>query len=128
MRDGLECIRPKAITRQDYSMTNALIGATTLFVLVFITSTLSYRFPRFRAVIEPQPTVLVTRGEFHRQFLDHERITSDDIFSAMHKAGIADLRDVEWAILEGDGKIAIVPRPSRAITLDAGAPRPLGGS
>ena len=83
---------------------------------------------RFRAVIEPQPTVLVTRGEFHQHFLDRERITSDDIFSAMHKAGIADLRDAEWAILEGDGKIAIVPRPSRAITSDAGAPRPLGGS
>jgi len=109
-------------------MTNALIGATTLFVLVFITSTLSYRFPRFRAVIEPQPTVLVTRGEFHQHFLDRERITSDDIFSAMHKTGIADLRDAEWAILEGDGKIAIVPRPSRASTSDAGAPRPLGGS
>jgi uncharacterized membrane protein YcaP (DUF421 family) len=103
----------RAITRQDYSMTNAIIGTTTLFALVFITSTLSYRFPRFRAVLEAQPTVLVTRGQFHRHFLDRERITADDVFSAMHKAGIADLRDVEWAILEGDGKIAIVPRPPR---------------
>ena len=119
----------RAITRQDYSMTNALIGATTLFALVFLTSTLSYRFRRFRAVIEPQPTVLVTRGQFHRHFLDRERITSDDIFSAMHKAGIGELRDVEWAILEGDGKIAIVPRSSRAsINPDAGPPQPLGGS
>lgn len=101
----------RAITRQDYSMTNAIIGTTTLFALLFITSTLSHRFPTFRGVVEAKPTVLVTRGQLHPHFLDRERITPDDIFSAMHKAGIAELRDVEWAILEGDGKIAVIRRP-----------------
>ena len=28
----------------------------------------------------------------------------------MHKVGVEQLNDVEWAILEGDGKIAIIPR------------------
>ena len=117
----------RAITRQDYSMTNAIIGATTLFLLVFITSTLSYRLPSFRGVLEAKPTVLVTRGQLLTHFLDRERITSQDIFSAMHKSGIAELRDIEWAILEGDGKIAIVPRPDRImVNPDAGPPRPLG--
>lgn len=102
----------RAITRQDYSMTNAVIGASTLFLLVFLTSTLSYRFPRFRAVLQARSTVLVQHGELLTRSLDRERIASEDIFSAMHKEGIVDLKDVEWAILEGDGRIAIVPRRS----------------
>jgi uncharacterized membrane protein YcaP (DUF421 family) len=109
----------RAITRQDYSMTNAIIGLTTLFLLVFVTSTLSYRFPGFRGVLEAKPTVLVTRGQLLTHFLDRERITSEDVFSAMHKSGIAHLYDVEWAILEGDGKIAIVPRTSRGTVTDS---------
>ena len=36
----------RALTRQDYSMTNAVIGATTLFTLVFLTSASSYRLTR----------------------------------------------------------------------------------
>jgi uncharacterized membrane protein YcaP (DUF421 family) len=114
----------RAITRQDYSMTNALIGATTLFLLVFITSTLSYRWPRFRAVLEASPTVLVAHGQIRQRLLNRERITTDDLFSAMHLAGIADLRDVDWAILEGDGKISIVPRWHRPpVNVEATAPR-----
>ena len=100
----------RALTRQDYSITNAVIGAATLFLLVFITSTLSYRFPAFRGVLEAKPSVLVKHGQLLTHILDRERITSQDIFTAMHKSGIADLSDVEWAILEDDGKIAIVPR------------------
>jgi uncharacterized membrane protein YcaP (DUF421 family) len=119
----------RALTRQDYSMTNALIGATTLFLLVFVTSTLSHRFPRFRRVLQAEATVLVARGTMRLHLLDRERITPEDVFSAMHKVGVTELRDVDWAILEGDGKIAIVPRPGIDIVArEAGAPRPLGAN
>ena len=55
------------------------------------------------------PTVLVRRGKLLPRTLGHERIAPDEIFSAMHKAGIERIEDVAWAILEADGKIAIIP-------------------
>ena len=100
----------RALTRQDYSMTNAVIGATTLFFLVFVMSTLSHRFPRFRAMVQARPSVLVVRGELRMDVLSRERVTPSEIYAAMHKAGIAEVEQVEWAILEGDGKIAVIPR------------------
>ena len=100
----------RALTRQDYSMTNALIGAMTLFLLVFITSTLSHRYPRIRSVVQATPSVLLHRGQLLSGALDRERISPSDIFSAMHKVGVEQLGDVEWAILEADGRIAIIPR------------------
>jgi uncharacterized membrane protein YcaP (DUF421 family) len=99
----------RALTRQDYSMTNAVIGATTLFTLVFLTSAVSYRSERFRRVIQACPTVLVHRGSLIEEHLNRERIGPDDIFSAMHKVGLDRLEQVEWAILEADGRIALVP-------------------
>jgi uncharacterized membrane protein YcaP (DUF421 family) len=99
----------RALTRQDYSMTNAVIGATTLFTLVFLTSAVSYRSDRFRRVIQARPTVLVHRGILIEEHLNRERIGPDDIFSAMHKVGLDRLEQVEWAILEADGRIALIP-------------------
>jgi uncharacterized membrane protein YcaP (DUF421 family) len=100
----------RALTRQDYSMTNGVIGATTLFALVFITSALSYRFRRFSRIVQARPTILVSRGVLVEEHLNRERIAPEDLFSAMHMVGLEHLGQVEWAILEGDGKIALIPR------------------
>ena len=98
----------RALTRQDYSMTNAVAASTTLFSLVLLTSILSFRFGAFRRFIEARPRVLVKRGQILAEALGYERIASDEIFAAMHKAGIERLEQVQWAILEADGKIAII--------------------
>jgi uncharacterized membrane protein YcaP (DUF421 family) len=102
----------RALTRQDYSMTNAVVGVTTLFSLLFITSLLSHRFEGFHDLVEAKPTVLLHNGEFIHDHMNRERIDSGDVFSAMHKVGLARMEDIAWAILEGDGKIAIVPKES----------------
>jgi len=103
----------RALTRQDYSMTNAVIGATTLFTLVFITSAASYRSKRFARVLQANPRILVDHGRLVVESLNRERIAPNDVFSAMHKVGLERLDQVEWGILESDGKIALIP--SRAL-------------
>ena len=99
----------RALTRQDYSMTNAVIGASTLFSLVFLTSAMSYRSKRFARVVQARARILVQHGSLVEESLDRERIAPTDIFSAMHKVGLERLDQVEWAILESDGKIALIP-------------------
>jgi uncharacterized membrane protein YcaP (DUF421 family) len=99
----------RAITRQDYSMTNAVIGASTLFLLLFLTSVARYRIARVASIVQGTPTVLVHRGAVVQEHLDRERIALDDILTTMRKAGMQRFEQVEWAILESDGKISIVP-------------------
>lgn len=43
-------------------MTNAVIGAMTLFSLVFLTSAASYRFRGLSRVLRASPTILVSRS------------------------------------------------------------------
>jgi uncharacterized membrane protein YcaP (DUF421 family) len=99
----------QALTRDDYSLTNALIGVSTLFVLVFLTSVLVHRFKKLELAVSGAPTVLVSRGELRHEALDTNRVTTDELFSEMHKSGLDELKQVKWAILEPDGHIAIVP-------------------
>src|SRR5690606_42046560 len=84
---------------------------STVLLLVFRSSLAAHLTMRVREVVEGAPTVLVAHGEFILESLNRERITPGEIFSEMHKAGLDDLPQVRWAVLETDGKTAIVPEP-----------------
>lgn len=99
----------QALTREDNSLTSAAIGVATLLVLVFVTSLLMHRFRKVEFAIAGRPTVLVRSGELIDSALNEMRVTPDEVFSEMHKAGLQRLDQVEWAILEADGSIALVP-------------------
>jgi uncharacterized membrane protein YcaP (DUF421 family) len=51
----------------------------------------------------------VNHGQLVERNLKRERVTAEEVLTEVHKAGIADVAQVRWAILETDGKIAIIP-------------------
>lgn len=98
----------------DFSFTNGVIGLTTIFSLVFLTSFLRHKSTTIERLTEGVPSLLVERGKFIEENLNKERITPDEVFSEMHKSGLEYLAHVKWAILETDGKISIVPEDSES--------------
>ena len=117
-------IASQALVRDDFSLTYAVIGLSTLFLLVSLTSLVSHRFKRAETLLEGSPTVLVTQGEFVVANMNRERITPDEVYLEMRHSGLTELGEVRWAILETDGRISIVgqdpdgprgdPEPGRA--------------
>lgn len=97
---------------EDFSVTNGVIGITTIFSLVFLTSLLKQKVKIVERIIEGTPSLMVERGRFVEENLNKERITPDEVFGEMHKSGLEHLSQVKWAILETDGKISIVPEAS----------------
>lgn len=105
-----------ALTGGDHSMTAAVIGGSTLLVLVLGTSMLSHRFKWFETITEGGPTVLVHDGRFLEDNLNRERVQTAEVFTQMRMTGLERLEQVRWAILEGDGKISIVPSADERMT------------
>jgi uncharacterized membrane protein YcaP (DUF421 family) len=103
-----------ALNRSDDSLPLATVGVGTLCLLVFFTGLLTFRSKRAEAVLEGEPTVLVRDGKFVERNLRRERVTPEEVFSSMHLSGVERLEDVRWAILESEGKIAIVPASAAA--------------
>ena len=98
-----------AVNRDDTSVAGAMVGVTTLIILVFATSLVTFRSKRAERVIEGEPTVLVRYGRFDADAMARERVTPAEVFAELHKCGLAELGDVRWAVLEADGKITVVP-------------------
>ena len=113
----------QALQRDDYSVTNGLVGVATLFVLVWLTSLLMQWSKRIDQLIEASPTVLAHHGQLVDANLNKERVTPDEIFAEMRKSGLERLDQVRWAVLETDGKISIVPEDGQGKHAEGRKPR-----
>ncbi len=98
----------QGVVRSDYSLTNSIIAVSTLFALVFLISQLCHRFGRVERFVDGEPTLLVAKGRMLVGNLNRERISPEELYSQMHKAGCEHLSRVRWAVLESDGRIAII--------------------
>lgn len=99
----------QALVTEDFSLTNAFIGLSTLFMLVLLTSVIAHLSKGAEQVIEGKPSVLISQGTFVPENMDRARVSPDEIYSEMHKQGLARIEQVQWAILEPDGRIAFIP-------------------
>ncbi|MFY0535861.1 DUF421 domain-containing protein [Nannocystis pusilla] len=69
-----EIVSP-ALVRDDPSLTNAIVGTTTLFSLVFVVSLLMHHVRSLEKVVSSSPTLLVSDGRFLAENMNKERIS-----------------------------------------------------
>jgi uncharacterized membrane protein YcaP (DUF421 family) len=100
----------QGITQSDQSVTGTLIVISTIALLSVAVSWISFRWPRARVIAEGEPIVLVQDGRPIARNLRRERITLADIQEEARQAQIISVADLQWAILENDGKISCIPR------------------
>jgi uncharacterized membrane protein YcaP (DUF421 family) len=98
----------QAITQEDASITGAILTAGTLTLLVVLTSLGTYRFPRFRNLIDGCAVMVVRDGEYLPQAMRAERLTPEEVLAAARQHGFRDLSKVEIGILEADGRFSFI--------------------
>jgi len=101
-----------AVVGEDYSVTNAFLAVGTLFTLVFLNSLITFSNRKIEQTVEGTPSVLAYDGRLIEKNMRKERVTPDELYGEIRKQGLERLDEVRWAVLEGDGKISIIPKSS----------------
>ena len=114
----------QGITHNDFSLTGATLAVCTFAFWALVLNAVTYWSPRAERLLEGEPEVIVRHGELLSHAMARNRLTKMEIESEMRLAGIARLSEVEWAVLENNGKISFIER-SNADPGKAGA-QPLG--
>ena len=104
----------QGITHNDFSLTGATLAIATFAFWGVALGWLTYLFPRLKGALEGEPRVLVRNGELLERNLRRDRMTRSEVESEMRLAGIGNIRDVAWAILEPQGKISFIRRDDEA--------------
>ncbi len=60
-------------------------------------------------MIKSETRLLALRGELNEAALRAERISPEEVYSALRSAGRASLADVEAVVLETDGSFSVIP-------------------
>ena len=66
------------------------------------------RWKRFSRAVRAEPAVLVRDGAPVEAALRRERITHDELLSAVRESGGRDLDQAEVVLLEGDGSLTAI--------------------
>jgi uncharacterized membrane protein YcaP (DUF421 family) len=100
-----DLIQP-AVTQDDESLIGGMLAVSTFALFTVLFAWLEDRFPRARRLIEGQPVIVVRNGEMRREAMRLERLSETELLLAAREAGIRDLREVELAVAEVNGKIS----------------------
>lgn len=104
----------QALLGDDFSVTNAMLVITTLFLIDIAATWIKNRSDRFDRIIDGLPVLLMDRGDVLRANLDEHRININDILEeARRDHGLRSLDEIDYAVLERSGDIAIIPRAAR---------------
>lgn len=98
----------QGVTHNDFSLTGAVLAAATFAFWAVALSWLTYLSPRAERALEGTPVVVIRDGQLLEDNLRRDRLTRSEIEAEMRLAGIARIKDVDWAILETEGKVSFI--------------------
>src|SRR5260221_4861716 len=96
-----------AIIGNDNSISGGIIGAVSLLVCNYVVVRFLYGHQRIDRFVEGGPVVLIEKGRLLEEACTSELVTRAELEAAAHKQGFASLDEVERAVLEPGGVLAL---------------------
>lgn len=91
-------------------------GITVLVVLTALVILIGYihiKSFRFRKLVDSEPVVVIERGQIVDKNLKRERFSILELTALLRQKNIFNIADVEFAILEHDGKLSVLPKSQK---------------
>ena len=94
-----------------------LNGAAAILTLLFLEVTLSFlsiKSPKINKLLNGKPSIIIDRGNINEKELKNQRISIDDLMQQLRIKNYPSLADVDYAVLEANGDLSIIPKPEKA--------------
>lgn len=91
-------------------------GLVPIFALAFAQITISFlslKSEKFRALVGGSPSILIENGVIEQKKLEQLRINLNDLLEQLRSKNIANIDDVEFAILETNGNLSVFPKSDK---------------
>lgn len=90
------------------ALAEGLIAMATLIGLQFVVTFASVRSSRIEGLVKSEPTLLLRDGRFLDAALKAQRVTRDEVRSALRSGGVTDMDAVHAVVLETDGSMSVL--------------------
>lgn len=108
-------IAANMISQSNEQFYDDLIGILWWCVLTEITGFINLKSGKLRRIIDGQPTILIKHGNIVKKALMSTRVNLDDLSMLLREEGVFSISDVEYAILEPDGKLSVMKKQEKEL-------------
>ncbi|MGE5582868.1 MAG: DUF421 domain-containing protein [Bacillota bacterium] len=117
-----------ALGPKEVSITGSII-LVTLTILTVLTGFIRLWSFKARKVIDSGPITVIANGKIMADNLARSRVTLNELTMLLREKNIFNLNDVEFAILEADGKMSVLPKSQKkpVTPADLNIPTKYGG-
>ena len=93
---------------------HGVVPLLTLVVLHFILTLISRSSHFFSKIISGKPVIIVSPKGIDYKAMKKLNLSTDDIFEALRGAGYFNISQVQYAIMETNGKVSVMPKAEYA--------------
>lgn len=93
---------------------NGVVPLITLVVVHFFLTFFSKKSLRVAQIISGKPVIIIDPNGINFEAIDKLDISVDDVFEAIHNQGYFRLEEVQYAIMETNGVVNVMPKASCA--------------
>jgi len=89
---------------------SAMIG---LLLVQVIVSILSVKSPKFNDIVKGKASIIIEKGTINEKEMKKFRMTIDDLSQQLRIKNYPSIADVDFAILEANGDMSVIPKPGK---------------
>lgn len=94
----------------DIPLSHAVIPIITVLTFEVVTSVILIKIPRIKNLVSPKPSVLIAKGKLDQREMARIRMSVDELVGELRRQGSTSIEEIEYAILEQNGKMTIIPK------------------
>lgn len=100
------------LLNRSVALAEGIAAFALLAGLQYSVAWLSVRFARFNALAKSEPTLLLHRGRFLDRAMQGQRVTREEVISALRASNVARPEDAAAVVLETDGSLSVISASS----------------
>lgn len=103
-----------AVYDRDISIFNILYSLFLWGLLMVTVEMLTQKYLKVRGFLEGNPSIVIRNGMIDREQLKKNKIDINELQNLLRQKDVFSIREVEYAILESDGKISVLKKSKYA--------------
>ena len=96
----------------DQSMVSGIVPLLVLVICEIVISVLMLKHTRLRKLICGKPVIVINNGKVDQKAMEKLRMSAEDLFKELRQKDVFHIEDVDYAIVETNGKMSILKKAS----------------
>ncbi|MCI8611116.1 MAG: DUF421 domain-containing protein [Clostridiales bacterium] len=102
------------IADKDIPLLYAIVPILLLLSLEVILSYVVLRVPGIKNLFAGRPSIIIHKGVLNQKELERQRTGISELLCSLRQSGISDIGEVEYAILEQNGRFSVFPKAANS--------------